>query len=85
MSDAKSGVEIQYLDPDIEQYYKDVAERVLWVEGEITESNLRKLSAELGLLVRDNHDSVIIYKMRQEKWIDRIFIGNQEDKTDNFF
>ena len=54
-------------------------------EGEITDSNLKNLSAQLNKLVRDNHDSVIIYQIRQEKWIKRTFIGKQDDQTDNFF
>ena len=54
-------------------------------EGEITEPNLRKLSSELDQLVRDSSDSVIIYQIRQEKWIKRTFIGKQDDTTDNFF
>ena len=54
-------------------------------EGEITEPNLRKLSSELDQLVRDSSDSVIIYQIRQEKWIKRTFIGKQDDATDNFF
>lgn len=54
-------------------------------EGEISATKLKKLSMELEKLVRDEKDSVIIYQIRQEKWVKRSFIGKQEDKTDNFF
>jgi len=54
-------------------------------EGEISATKLKELSMELEKLVRDEKDSVIIYQIRQEKWVKRSFIGKQEDKTDNFF
>lgn len=54
-------------------------------EGEITPANLRELSLTLKRMIRDTEDSVIIYEIRQEKWLSRTFIGLQEDATDNFF
>lgn len=54
-------------------------------EGEVTPSQLKALKLSLGHLARDDKDSIIIFKTRQEKWLDKEYIGIQEDKTDNFF
>ena len=53
-------------------------------EGELTEAELYKLKSELHPYIRDNDDSVIIFKSRQEKWLDKELLGIQEDLTDNF-
>jgi len=53
-------------------------------EGEITVSKLKELEMELKTLVRDNIDSVIIFKNRQEKWLEKDFIGKTDDPDTNF-
>lgn len=53
-------------------------------EGEISESQLMKLNIELNRVIRNDRDSVIVFKSRSEKWLPKEMWGVQEDKTDNF-
>ena len=54
-------------------------------EGELLESQMLKLKAELNKYVRENKDSVIVFKSRNQRWLDKEFLGMiEDDKTDNF-
>ena len=54
-------------------------------EGELLESQLLKLKSELKMYIRDDKDSVIVFKSRNQKWMEKIFFGKIEDDiTDNF-
>lgn len=54
-------------------------------EGELLESQMLKLKAELNKYVRENKDSVIVFKSRHQRWLDKEFLGMiEDDKTDNF-
>ena len=54
-------------------------------EGEITPVLLRKLYLELKIYIREDKDSVLLFKTRQEKWLEKEFWGMEDDKTSNFF
>ena len=54
-------------------------------EGEITPVLLKKLNLELKRYIRKDKDSLIIFKSRQEKWLEKEFWGLEDDKTSNFF
>lgn len=54
-------------------------------EGNLSELNLMKLKKELSKFIRDNKDSLIIFKSRDERWLTKEFLGIQDDKTSNFF
>ncbi|MGF7057697.1 CRISPR-associated endonuclease Cas2 [Brassicibacter mesophilus] len=54
-------------------------------EGNLTELNLMKLKKELNQFIRNNKDSLIIFKSRDEKWLTKEFLGIIDDKTSNFF
>ncbi|MFA5524646.1 MAG: CRISPR-associated endonuclease Cas2 [Tissierellales bacterium] len=54
-------------------------------EGNLSELNLMKLKKELGKYIRDNKDSLIIFKSRDERWLTKEFLGLKDDKTSNFF
>lgn len=54
-------------------------------EGEITEGQMAKLNSELNKFIRKNLDSVIIFKSRNEKWLDKEFWGKKNDALSNFF
>lgn len=55
-------------------------------EGELTKSQLKKLMIELGKWIRDDKDSVIIFKNHNKKWLDKQFLGmDMSDETSNFF
>ena len=54
-------------------------------EGELLESQAIKLKAELDQYIREEKDSVILFKSRNQKWLDKEFLGKIEDnKTSNF-
>lgn len=53
-------------------------------EGELSDSQLLKLKMELKSIVRDDRDSLIVFKSRNEKWIPKEMWGLQEDRTSNF-
>ncbi|MDO4323472.1 MAG: CRISPR-associated endonuclease Cas2 [Lachnospiraceae bacterium] len=50
-------------------------------EGEISRVQLTKLQREMQPYIDETLDSVIIFKSRQEKWLDKEFWGKEEDKT----
>lgn len=45
------------------------------LEGDISESNLKKLKMELERIIETDHDSVIIYTSRTTKYTDREIMG----------
>lgn len=54
-------------------------------EGELLESQSIKLKAELDEYIREDKDSVILFKSRSQKWLEKEFLGKiEEDKTSNF-
>lgn len=53
-------------------------------EGEISKVQLEKLRCELKQHIDSTQDSVIIFKSRQEKWLDKEFWGKYDNKTDFF-
>lgn len=54
-------------------------------EGELLESQMLKLKVELNRFIREDKDSVIVFKSRSQKWLDKEFLGvTEDDKTDNF-
>lgn len=54
-------------------------------EGNLTELNYMKLKAELNRWIRKDKDSIIVFKSRNERWLDKEFLGLIDDKTSNFF
>ncbi|MDO4787605.1 MAG: CRISPR-associated endonuclease Cas2 [Johnsonella sp.] len=54
-------------------------------EGEITELNYLKLESELREYIRKDRDSVITFKSRSERWMEKEFWGIKDEKTSNFF
>ena len=54
-------------------------------EGDISEAAMFKLEKEIRRYIRKEGDSVIVFKSRNQKWLDKKFLGKMEDdKTDNF-
>ena len=53
-------------------------------EGEISESQLLKLRMELNAFIRDDRDSLIVFKSRNEKWLPKEMWGIKEDQMSNF-
>ena len=52
-------------------------------EGELTKAHLEKLKSELAIFIRKDQDSIIIFKSRTEKWLEKEFWGISIDKTSN--
>ena len=53
-------------------------------EGEVSEAQLLKIKMELNKVIREDRDSLIVFKCRNEKWIPKEFWGVDDDKTSNF-
>ncbi|APT75255.1 CRISPR-associated protein Cas2 [Marinitoga sp. 1135] len=53
-------------------------------EGELTKAEILKLKSELEKVIRKDEDSIIIFKSRHERWLEKDFWGLKEDKTSNF-
>lgn len=54
-------------------------------EGELLESQEMKLKSELYKYIREDKDSVILFKSRNQRWLEKDFWGKiEDDKTDNF-
>ncbi len=50
-------------------------------EGEISKSQIAKMKQELKPYIHKEKDSVIVFKSRQERWLDKEFWGIEDDKT----
>lgn len=54
-------------------------------EGELSDSQIMKLNIELKKYIRNDKDSIIIFKSRHERWLDKEFWGKKDDKLSNIF
>ena len=50
-------------------------------EGELSKGQLAQLQKELKEYIDKELDSVIIFKSRQEEWLDKEFWGRKDDLT----
>ena len=54
-------------------------------EGELLESQLMQLREEIKKYIRTDKDSIIVFKSRNKRWMEKIFLGRiEDDVTDNF-
>ncbi len=53
-------------------------------EGEITDVKLKELLHDAKGIMKLETDSIIVFKSRQEKWLDKMVIGKEKNKLDNF-
>lgn len=53
-------------------------------EGELSNSQIVKLQYELNGIIRKDRDSIILFKSRSERWLEKEMWGVQEDRTSNF-
>lgn len=51
-------------------------------EGELTEVKLKELLFEAGKVMDKGKDSIIIFKSRQEKWLEKIVVGKEKNELD---
>ncbi len=50
-------------------------------EGELTEVQIKQLKAEAHQIMQDQ-DSLILFKSRQERWLEKEVIGEERASTD---
>ncbi|MDD3687281.1 MAG: CRISPR-associated endonuclease Cas2 [Bacteroidales bacterium] len=53
-------------------------------EGEISEVKLNELILQAKQIMEEDEDSVIIFRSRQEKWLEKQVVGKERSKLDNF-
>ena len=53
-------------------------------EGEITEVKLKQLKSEARQLMEEKEDSLIIFKSREQRWLNKEIIGKERSKLDTF-
>ena len=53
-------------------------------EGEITEVKLRELQHEARQIMKMSDDSLIIFRSREERWLEKTVIGKEKNELDNF-
>ncbi|MEJ7740531.1 MAG: CRISPR-associated endonuclease Cas2 [Chitinophagaceae bacterium] len=52
-------------------------------EGELTDVKLKELLSEVVKIMIADKDSLIIFKSRQEKWLEKVVIGKEKNELDN--
>lgn len=53
-------------------------------EGEITEVKLKELISHAKGIMEVEEDSLILFKSREERWLDKEIIGQEKGETGNF-
>jgi len=53
-------------------------------EGEITEVSLKELKMKAKVIMEEETDSIILFKSRNEKWLEKEVVGQERSKLDNF-
>jgi CRISPR-associated protein Cas2 len=53
-------------------------------EGELTEVQLKELLYEARRLMDEREDSLILFKNRDRKWLDKQIVGVERQSTDDF-
>lgn len=53
-------------------------------EGEITEVKLKELISKAKKIMKESDDSLIIFKSREERWLQKEIIGQEKNDLDTF-
>jgi CRISPR-associated protein Cas2 len=53
-------------------------------EGELSKAQLFQIELELKKYIRQDEDSLIVFKTRNEKWLEKEFWGKEDDKMSYF-
>lgn len=53
-------------------------------EGELTEVQLKAFLHEANALMNEQEDSLILFKNRDKKWLDKQIVGVERQSTDDF-
>lgn len=52
-------------------------------EGELTEVKLKELLHEAEAIMKKEKDSIILFKSRQGKWLEKKVVGKEKNELDN--
>lgn len=53
-------------------------------EGEISPVKLKEMIAKAHKIMDEEHDSLIIFKSRNEKWLEKEVVGKEKNELDTF-
>ena len=53
-------------------------------EGELTKAKFQEMKLQVNDIINSTKDSVIFFKSRDIKWMDKDICGFEKDDTDNF-
>ena len=53
-------------------------------EGDITEVKLKELLARSKDIIKREEDSIIVFKSRNEKWLEKQVVGKEKNSLDTF-
>jgi CRISPR-associated protein Cas2 len=53
-------------------------------EGEITDVKMKELLIHTKKIMRQDEDSIIIFKSRDQKWLEKEVYGKEKNSLDNF-
>ena len=53
-------------------------------EGELSEVQLNQMKADAAEVMDLSYDSLIIFKARQEKWLEKEVVGKEKNDLDTF-
>ena len=73
----------------LRQIFKLMKKYLIWIqnsvfEGEITKAKFEEMKLKVNNLIDNAIDSVIFFKSRDIKWMDKEICGFEKDDTDNF-
>lgn len=52
-------------------------------EGELTDVKLKELLHEAKAIMKEEKDSIIVFKSREEKWLEKTVVGKEKNRLDN--
>jgi CRISPR-associated protein Cas2 len=52
-------------------------------EGELSDVKLKELLHEAKAIMKEEKDSIIVFKSRKEKWLEKMIVGKEKNKLDN--
>lgn len=53
-------------------------------EGEISPVKLKELQLKAKKIIKREEDSIIIFKSREEKWLEKEIVGREKNELDTF-
>ena len=54
-------------------------------EGNLTESELKRITKDLKKIIDEEYDSVLIFKMKDKRYVDKEILGIEKTELTNIF